>query len=197
MRSGKIVVLMLIAFSILLIAGYQSGWAQAKKEITPAKIGVVSIRRILEESQKNADWDKKMQAEGEEIMGQLQKFSKEAEAIKADMDTRKVGSSDYLKLMGEVMERKAQLEARDKFHQQEFSLRQQRWTESLYEEIRTNSAKIAKAKGLDIVIAKDEYEFPAPSANELLLTIKMGKLLYYSDHMDITDEILTSLDSSK
>ena len=197
MRSGKIVVLTLIAFSILLMVGYQSGWAQAKKEISPAKIGVLSVRKILEKSQKNADWDNKMKAEGEAIMSQLQKLSKEVEAIRADMDTRKVGSSDYLKLMAEGMEKKAQLEAKDKFHQQEFSLRQQRWTENLYEEIRSNAATIAKAKGLDLVVAKDEYEFPSPSANELLLTIKMGKILYYSDHLDITDEVLAALDSSK
>lgn len=197
MRSGKIVVLMLIAFSILLTVGYQSGWAQAKKEISPAKIGVVSIRVILEKSKKNADWDKKMKAEGEAIMAKLQKFSKEIEALRADMDTRKVGSSDYLKLMAEGMEKKAQLEARDKFHQQEFSLRQQRWTEDMYEEIKSNAASVAKTRGLDVVITKDEYEFPSPSANELLLTIKMGKVLYYSDHLDITDEVLAALDSSK
>ena len=48
--------------------------------------------------------------------------------------------------------------------------------------------------GLDMVLAKEDYQFPSASSNELLLTIKTSKVLYSSDELNITNEVLVALD---
>jgi Skp family chaperone for outer membrane proteins len=197
MYGRNIIIGTLTAVIILLGAGYEQGWAEAGKKIEPAKIAVVSVRRILENSKTNALWEEKIRAESEKIRAELDKLSKELQAIEADMATRKVGSSDYLKLMREGTEKQAVLEAIDKFYQQELSLKQQQQIEELYQGIIAAVAKVAKEKGADLVIAKEEFQFPSVSLRELTLVIQTSKVLYNAEHIDITNDVLTILDGAK
>jgi Skp family chaperone for outer membrane proteins len=197
MYGRNIIIGTLTAVIILLGAGYEQGWAEAGKKIEPAKIAVVSVRRILENSKTNALWEEKIRAESEKIRAELDKLSKELQAIEADMATRKVGSSDYLKLMREGTEKQAVLEAIDKFYQQELSLKQQQQIEELYQGIIAAVAKVAKEKGADLVIAKEEFQFPSASLRELTLVIQTSKVLYNAEHIDITNDVLTILDGAK
>ncbi len=197
MKARNIIIGILAAAVISLSVGYEQGWAKAKEEIAPARIAVVSVRRILENTKKNAQWEAKARAEGEKVRMELEKLSKELGAIEADMATRKVGSSDYLKLMREGTEKQAILEAKDKFYQQKFSLQQQQQIEQLYQDIIAAVASVAKDKGVDLVIVKEEFQFPSTSLRELTLVIQTSKVLYNAEHMDITNEVLAVLDKEK
>jgi Skp family chaperone for outer membrane proteins len=197
MKTRNILIVILAAVIIWLGVGYEYGWAKAKEEITPARIAVVSVRRILENSKTNAQWEAKARAESEKIRAELDKLSKELQAIEADMATRKVGSNDYLNLMREGTEKQAILEAKDKFYQQELMLKQQQQIEQLYQEIIAAVASVAKDKGADLVIAKEEFQFPSTSLRELTLVIQTSKVLYNAEHMDITNDVLAVLDKGK
>ncbi len=191
------IVIGILAVVISLGVLYERGWAQAKEEIAPARVAVVSVRRILENSKTNAQWEAKVRLEGEKIRAELEKLSKEIQAIDADMATRKVGSSDYLNLMRSGTEKQAVLEAKDKFYQQELGLKQQQQIEQLYQEIIVAAANVAKEKGIDMVVAKEEFQFPSTSLRELTLIIQTSKVLYHAEHMDITNDVLAVLDKEK
>jgi len=197
MKVRNIVIVTLAAAAISLSVGYEQGWAKAKEEIAPARIAVVSVRRILENSKTNAQWETKARAESGEIRAELDKLSKELQAIEADMATRKVGSSDYLKLMREGTEKQAILEAKDKFYQQKLTLKQQQQIEQLYQDIIATVASVAKDKGANLVIAKEEFQFPSTSLRELTLVIQTSKVLYNAEEMDITNDVLAVLDKEK
>ena len=197
MKTRNVLIVVLTAVIIWLGVGYEYGWAKAKEKIAPARIVVVSVRRILENSKTNAQWEEKARAEGEKIRAELDKLLKEIRAIEADMATRKVGSSDYLKLMCGGMEKQAILEAKDKFYQQDLSLKQQQQIEQLYQEIIAAVASVAKDKGADLVIVKEEFQFPSTSLRELTLVIQTSKVLYNAEHMDITNDVLAVLDKGK
>jgi len=197
MKARNIIIGILVAAAISLSVGYEQGWAESKDEIAPARIAVVSVRRILGNSKTNAQWEAKARAEGEKIRAELDKLSKELRAIEADMATRKVGSSDYLNLMREGTQKQAILEAKDKFYQQELTLKQQQQIEQLYQEIIAAVASVAEGKGADLVIAKEEFQFPSTSLRELTLVIQTSKVLYNAEHMDITNDVLAVLDKGK
>ncbi len=197
MKARNIIIGILAVTVISLGAGYEQSWAKATEEIAPARIAVVSVRRILENSKTNAQWEAKVRAEGEKIRAELEKLSKEIQAIDADMATRKVGSSDYLNLMRNGTVKQAVLEAKDKFYQQELGLKQQQQIEQLYQEILVAVASVAKEKGIDLVVAKEECQFPTSSLRELTLVIQTSKVLYHAEHMDITNDVLAVLDKGK
>ncbi len=174
--------------------GYQRGMAKAKKDFTPPKVGAVSIRGVLENTKKKTQFEGQLKAEGEKVMAELEKFEKEIEALKADMNTRVKGSGDYMDLMRRGMEKQATLKAKDEFYQKEFALKQQVWTEKVYKEILAAVEITAKEMALDMVLVKEDFLFPSASSSELLMTIKTSKLLYCSDELDITNEVLARLD---
>ncbi len=196
MKIKNVIVSIVLCSLVLGVFGYEYSWAKSKKEATGAKIGVVSIRRVFENSKRNVQWQDEMERERKQIVAELEKQSSAINAVRADMETRKPGSTDYLNLMREMMEKDASLEAKEKFHQQDLAMKEQRWTEKLYLDTAEAASKVAKEQGLDLVLAKDENQFPAATANELMMIIKTSKIMYSRDELDITDEIVKVLDKN-
>ena len=194
MRSRSIMLAVVTGVVLSVCFGYQRGLAKAKKDFTPPKVGTVSIRGVLDNTKKKTQFEEQLKAEGARVMAELEKFEKEIEALKADMNTRVKGSGDYMDLMRRGMEKQATLKAKDEFYQQEFAFKQQDWTENIYREILAAVEVTAKEMGLDMVFVKEDFLFPSASSNELLMTIKTSKVLYSSDELDITNEVLTRLD---
>jgi Skp family chaperone for outer membrane proteins len=56
---------------------------------------------------------------------------------------------------------------------------------------------VAKEKGLDIVLEKDEPEFPLSNYTELMTVISTHKVLYSSGCVDISDEVMARLDAEQ
>ncbi len=160
----------------------------------PVKIGVVSMKRVFENNKKNLSWNEEMDQQRETLLAELRKMQSQIEADSADMATRKKGSKDYLDLRTQVVEKRAMLEARQKLYEQQLLEKEKDWTEKLYLEILEVIKRVAQDKGLDMVIAKEEFKFPSESTNELLLTIKTSKVLYHGEELDITNDVLAAVD---
>jgi len=194
MKFRKVLTVVVLGSVALAFLSYERGLAAARKEITPARIGIVSVNRILTNSKKHAQWQEKMAVEEQTVRGEIDKLGKELEAVKADMATRKVGSNDYMKLMREALNKEAAYEARKQSYEREMSLKVQLWTESLYRDVLAVISTVAKEKGLDMIVAKEEVEFPSAGIRDLMLLIRTNKILYHAEHMDITNEVLAVLD---
>ncbi len=189
----KNLILTLLIVVLLAVLGYDRSRLNARSH-PEAKLAVVSISRILEQSKKHSNWQEKMEKQENEYYADLQKLNKEIEALKADIDTRKPGSEDHLRLMRKAMEKSGALEARKKFYENEVSMKVRLWTEKIYQEVLDLIAEIAKSKDLNIVLARDEVDLPAPNTNELMLLIRTNKVLFNGDELDITDEVIEKLD---
>ncbi|MHC4571487.1 MAG: OmpH/Skp family outer membrane protein [Planctomycetota bacterium] len=191
---------MVLSFLIgvfILIMGYEYGWAESKSDKPSSKIGVVSVRRIFQDSKRNAKYREEAIVNQNRIIAELEKLRAEGEAADAGLKTLKTGSSDYMAQMKEVLTKQANLQAREGFYKQEIALKDQEWTEELYKEILQETDKVAEQKGLDLVLEKSEIELPALNANELMLAIRTHKLLYSAGCLDITDEVIARLDAKE
>jgi Skp family chaperone for outer membrane proteins len=193
----KSVIMCLVVAMMVGLLGYEKLFAEPKAASGPAKIALVSIRSIFQNCKKNTDYKAKMTAEQDKAIAELEKVNKEIDAIQADLKTRKSGSDEYLKLMKDVSEKKASLEGQKQYYQEQFKVKDQMWTEKMYQEVLDMVGKIAKQKGYDLVLEKDEIELPAASATELMLTIRTHKVLYYNEDMDITSEVLAAVDAQQ
>ena len=76
-------------------------------------------------------------------------------------------------------------------------MQDKRWTEKIYQDILRITGEVAAQRGLAMVFAKDEVEFPATSANELMLAIRTNKLLYSGGCVDITGDVMAAFDAEK
>ena len=161
------------------------------------KVGVVSIRKILETSEKQAKYMKEATAEHNTVIAKLEKLSKEIYAGEAGLKTLKIGSSDYLAQLEKIWEKKGILQSQEDFYKQQIEFKDKQWHGQLYKEILQITNEVAKEKGLDFVFEMSEPELPALSSKELAMTIRMHKLLYSEGCVDITDDVIAQLDSGK
>jgi Skp family chaperone for outer membrane proteins len=198
MKTKSTMIVCLVVAIMVGVIGYESLFAETKAPATgTTKIGLVSVRSIFQNCKKNTDYKAKMMAEQDKIIAELEKLNKEVDALQADLKTRKAGSEDALKLMKDITEKKASLEGQKQYYQEQFKVKDQMWTEKMYVEILDTVGKIAKQKGYDLILEKDDIELPAASATELMLMIRTHKVLYYSEDMDITSDVLAVVDAQQ
>lgn len=191
----KVVILSCLMGAAVLFTGYEYSRAEPKADKPSLKIGVVSIRKIFEECKRNARYKEEALAEQDKLLAENEKLSKEIDAEKAGLKTLKAGSNDHLAMVKGILEKQAKLEAQREFNNQQMGLKDQRWTESFFKDVLQKTSEVAKQKELDLVFEKDEIDFPASSANELMLTIRTFKLLYSGNCLDITDDVIAKLDA--
>jgi Skp family chaperone for outer membrane proteins len=182
---------------VVLATGYEYGQAQPGAATLSSKTGVVSVRRIFQSCKRSARHDAEVLAEQSRTKAELQRLSKEVEASKAGINAFKRGSSDYLAQLKEVFDKQSKHDVEQKYRTQQEELKYQRWIEDLYVDILRGTGEIAKQKGLDLVIDKDEIEFPALSIRDAMMAIRTHKMLYSGGCLDITDEVIAWLDKEE
>lgn len=199
MKVKTIILSCLVGVIVLSIpAGLDKyGLAGLKADKSTANVGIVSIRKILTLSKKQADYIKESTAEQNRILAELQTLSKQIEADEAGLKTLKPGSSDYQAQLKRIWQKQADLEAKEKFHKQLLESKDKQWHEQIYQDILRITGELAKQKQLDLVFENSAPELPALSTKDLAMTIRMNKLLYSGGCLDITDEVMARLDAGK
>ena len=193
MKNSKQVWFFLVIL-IVVLGVYRYDKLDAASAVAPAKIGVVNVTKVLENSSRNKQWQEKMQQEQTNTKNEFNQMRTEVEAIQANLKLRTPGSEDFLKLRQEMVEKGAMLEAKNTFYQDKVTYEMQRWTEELYQQMLKVVADVAKDKGLDMIIADESLMLPSPSLQDFMLTVKTRKLIYHNKQYDLTDEVLAALD---
>jgi Skp family chaperone for outer membrane proteins len=160
------------------------------------KAGVVSIRKIFRDCKKSAKYRLESNTERQRIDAELNKLDSEIKAQQAGLKTLKRGTDNYMAQVKEILEKQGSLKALGEFYQQQLSSKEQRMTEVIYQDILRITSEVAKQKGLDLVFEISAPELPALSPTELELSMGMHKLLYSDGCIDITNEVMTILDSN-
>ena len=154
-------------------------------------------KKILTEGEKAVAWDLKMKVDSGAMKAELEKLQDAIVAEEAILKTRNPESSDYDRLSRELTEKAIMLKAKDNFFQQDIMIRQERWTENAFKQVLAAAEKVAKDKGVDIVLAKEDYQWPARSANELAIVMRTSKVLYHAAELDITDAVMAAWNAAK
>lgn len=197
MKLKLFITVLVVLAAGLIFAGFGTGAEQAAPagQSNCPKIGIVSVRKIFQDCKRNVKHRQELSAERDKLENELEKLSKEIDLEKTGLKTLKPGSPDYLSAMKEILEKQAKLQAQQEFFKRKMDIREQEIIESLFNDVVSATAEVAKGKKLDLVLEKSEPELPAVNANELTLTISTHKVLYSAGCEDITDAVLAKVDS--
>ncbi len=196
MKKNNILIIVLLGALIAVCIGYNRGWAQAGREILPAKVGVVNVELLFTKSQRGIKWQDEVTIDLVKIRANLEKLRKDAAAAEADMQTREVGSADYMRLMSDYLEKMGEADARKSYYEEEMILKGEQWTKNLYNKIRSIVQEVAQLRRLDIVLVANEVELSQLRMRELAGVIAKNTVLYHTDEIDITEEVMARLDSA-
>ena len=167
------------------------------REENMPKIGVVSIRKIFRGCKRSAKYRQDATAERQQADAELIKLDNDIKAQRAGLKTLQRGSESYMVQVKEILEKQANLQAQQEFYKQQMALKEQKITEDIYGDILRITGEVAKQKGLAFVFERSEPELPALSPTELELSMGLHKLLYSNGCIDISDEVMTRLDSEE
>ncbi len=197
MMKLRTMLLCCAAMAVALTVGYEYTQA-ASAPVAPAgtlKIGTVGIRRVLRECQRNAKYRAQVLAEQAKAENEMEKLRKEESALQAGLLALKPGTADYINHLQELLNAQAAIQVKEQLTSQERLTKDHRWTEDLYKEILQVVNEVAVEKGIDLVIESDDVEFPLPSSEELMMALRMHKLLYAKGKIDLTPEVIKRLDA--
>lgn len=76
----------------------------------------------------------------------------------------------------------------------------QRWhlmmTTEMFNDIKDGIKAVAVERGIDIVLQTHQMNFDSPSVNELFQKAALHKVLYHSDKVDITNDVLSRVNAT-
>jgi Skp family chaperone for outer membrane proteins len=190
LKSTVLVVLTTaIIIGVAIVAPRAGKAASPSQENKCLKIGVVSVRKIFQECKRNVKYRQEFTAEGDKMENELEKLSKEIDLSKINLKALKLGSSDYIALMKEILEKQGRLQSQQEYFKRLMDMRQQNILEQLFKDVVKATAEIAKEKGFDLVLERSDPEQP----NE----IGTQKVLYSAGCEDITDAVLAKVDATE
>jgi Skp family chaperone for outer membrane proteins len=191
----RVIILGCLLCAVVLFIEYGYGEVDSKAESFSSEIGIVSIQKIFQDSNRGTRYRAEAFTEQQRIRAELEKLGKEVEAGEAGLRALKPGSSDYMVQVKEFLEKRANYRARQELYKQQIELKDQLWTKGLYQDILRVTGEVAKEKGLKLVLREDTIDFAETNATELGLDMRIQKLLYSGGCLDITGEVIAQLDA--
>jgi Skp family chaperone for outer membrane proteins len=206
MKNKSLIAGAVLAGLVLLVVSFEYSKAAKDKAVASAKIGVVSVKEVFDNCTLKTETERTLAAEGDKRFAEIKKLEQEIDTDKTALAKFKEGSQEYMDLLKGMMMKQAQLDAQKEFFQQEFTVKEMRSKEAIYRKILDVIAAIAKEKGYDIILNRDDNYLnqpesstnpPAQNPTDLILTTKTHKLLYFNKDLDITADVLVAVNSSK
>lgn len=184
---------------VILFAVHQYGMAAANSAKPVLPIATVSISQALRDCKATAKYREKTTAENNRLDDEEKLLSKQIDALVGTLRSGvlKPDSPDYMQQYQDLLQKQAELKIMQELNPQRKLLKHQLWTEKLYKEILRITKELASQKGLALVLAVDEPEFPMTRYEDLAMALRTHKVLYNGGCLDLTGEVIAELDKEE
>ena len=187
-------VLSCLVCAIILATGYEYLQAQPNATGSTLKIGVVNVHTALRNCQATIKFTERLKAEQEKMISEEKTLATEGQALADSLRVFKPDSTEYMETLQKMWRTQSELKVLQEVNPRRSRLKQMQWTQKLYKEILRITKELAAKKGLALVLAADEPEFPFPRYEELVMTLSTHKVLYNNGCVDLTNEVRAQLD---
>ena len=187
----------IICLTLALLASFTcTNIKLANAEAEDFKIGVVDIGGVFEKYQKRVDMDQKLKEREKEFQDEINK--KRKELIDLDEETQLLDLGSESRGRNEsLLERKtAELEGYAKFAERQLLKKYKSFFENIYQEVVLKVEEIGKQNNFDLIIKKEEPELKSGEISDLQFKIGIRTVLYHSESVNITLDIIDSLNAS-
>ena len=168
----------------------------ANAEAEDFKIGVVDIGGVFEKYQKRIDLDQELKEQEKEFQDEINK--KKKEIIDLDEETQLLDLGSEIRDNNEnLLERKnVELEGYAKFAERQLLKKYKDFFENIYQEVVQKVEEIGEQNNFDLIIKKEEPELKSGQISDLQFKIGIRTVLYHSDSVDITLDVVDTLNAS-
>jgi len=170
--------------------------AAASMQAQPTSVAVVNVQEVFNNLKEKTNLEAQMQSRTEKLQQEEQQRRKTIQQLRQDMDVLAPGSDAYKQKEQQLQQKVIDLQVWTKFKQQQLSVERGLQVEGLYRRTLTSVKKIANEAGYDMVLFDEQSpEFNYENPKQLLTLIQMRKVLYASDEVNITDQVIQRMNN--
>ncbi len=185
-----------IALVAAIAAALGAGVA-ASRQAAPSAVAVVDIDRLSTDLEE-------FKIPREQFIAKQNAWTEELKALQArlasldeELDLIPEGSTDAR--INKIIQRttvESEIKTKGQLFQQASDLEQAKLFKRMYDKIADGAARIAQRDGIDLVLVDDRiFAIPATNRAAQSAMLESKKVLYASEPVDLTDELLTMLNN--
>lgn len=168
--------------------------AQPKGARAPStSVAVCDIIDLLDNYERAKDLIAELTADGERIQQEGEAKKKKIQEANQQLDGLKSGSPEYRKVLAKMEEDRFYLEAWMKMQGRRGMREHHRLTKMLYADIRIAIGKVAKARGIHVVLCFAHKDTPTKTSVQLAQLIESRQVIWRDDAIDVTEAVLAQL----
>ncbi len=161
----------------------------------PTRVAVVDFTKVLQDYNREKDSEKVMKDTEDRIRDDAKTRAAEIDKLKDTLKMRQPGSPAYAETEKKITEATVAFETWQELKMREMQERGRSIIRDVYTDIERASADCAKAAGFNLVLKTDLLDLSSPSVRDLDLRIKLRQVLYASEELDITKDVIATLNA--
>jgi Skp family chaperone for outer membrane proteins len=168
----------------------------ANAEAEEFKIGIVDISSVFEKYQKRIDLDQELKEQEKGFQDEINKKRKEIIDLDEEIQLLDLGSESRSSNENLLERKNVELEGYAKFAERQLLKKYKDFFENIYQEVVHKVEEIGKQEGFDLIIKKEESDVKSGKISDLQFKIGIRTVLYHSDSVDITLDVIDNLNAS-
>ncbi|NOZ21587.1 MAG: OmpH family outer membrane protein [Planctomycetes bacterium] len=159
------------------------------------KIGVVNVTKVYDNYKKKRDMENDLRAQREQKSRVIHEKEKEIKRLTDEIKLLELGSDARKKREADLEKRQVDLQSFTRVTVGNMATRTREIMQRLYTEVVEAVQKYGRQNGFDLIIKWENVEVESKTMDELLYKINQRTVLFASDHVDITDEVISALNA--
>jgi Skp family chaperone for outer membrane proteins len=168
----------------------------ANAEAEEFKIGIVDISSVFEKYQKRIDLDQELKEQEKGFQDEINKKRKEIIDLDEEIQLLDLGSESRSSNENMLERKNVELEGYAKFAERQLLKKYKDFFENIYQEVVHKVEEIGKQEGFGLIIKKEESDVKSGKISDLQFKIGIRTVLYHSDSVDITLDVIDILNAS-
>ena len=156
-------------------------------------IAVLDVTRIFEEYEMTRDLEELFETARRAIADEADQRRKDLEQMRRGLSAFDPSSEDFTRRENDMMRSEIDFQVWSAYKERELKASHKAWLMRIYENTQRVVSEIAADKKLDLVLTYDRLAQDAPDSATLRQQILLQKVIYHSERVDITQEVLTRL----
>lgn len=201
MNHSRVAILGLVA-TIFAAASFTNTAQADTSPAAPSKVAVVNLKLVYTSMQETKATQDRLKGLNDELQTMQTSHKDELNAIQAKMgNSVKADSTAHDDMMADFDKKSLQFAMDEKAMQVRMVREQNHQLKQAFDEISAAVSDIAKKKGLDLVLVNSSTDLP-PNGGDIANSETLANLifnrsiLYVSDKVDISPDVIASLDAS-
>lgn len=191
-RAYALVIVALIAGALVLT----NSFAQPAAAPKATRIAVCDIPELFKNYQRARDLSAQLAQQRQALTAEGKKRQDKIAELETERDSYKEGSQQYVTTNNKVKWEQIQAQAWLQYQTVQLDNQALRLTKEMYTEIKNAIAGVARQRGFDMVVQREQESLDTQNTQELRALIFSRRLLFAEESLDITPEILTRLNQA-